>query len=85
MNAAVLTVSDRVSRGAAEDLTVYAGAVGTFLVADPKAADAIVTKLEGAAAGGDGAYFDRPGSYYEQNWVWFALGLAMGALPDLAR
>ena len=76
---------DGVSRGTAEDLTVYAGAVGTFLVADPKAADAIVTKLEGAAAGGDGAYFDRPGSYYEQNWVWFALGLAMGALPDLAR
>jgi hypothetical protein len=32
---------------------------------------------------GPPAHFGDPDNYYEQNWVWFGLALAGGALPDL--
>jgi len=74
------------SRNAEDDPTVYAGAIGSFSVADPAAALAVVGKLESTAAtnaSGD-TLFGQPTNYYEQNWVWFGLALAWGALPDLA-
>lgn len=74
------------SRNAEDDPTVYAGAIGAFSVADPAAALAVAGKLKSTAAtnaSGD-TLFGRPTNYYEQNWVWFGLALAWGALPDLA-
>jgi endoglucanase len=66
-----------------DDPTVYGGDIGTFLVADPAAATAVQQHLMDSFHAGPPAHFGDPDNYYEQNWVWFGLALAGGALPDL--
>jgi endoglucanase len=70
----------------ADDPTVYGGAVGSFAVADPAAAQEVRVRLEGTAAkdGDSGILLGRATNYYCQNWVWFGLALAYGSLGNLA-
>ncbi len=71
--------------GLPDDPVFYAGALGNFVVADPAAAQAIVSRklipLLRHQAGV--AYWDQRYSYYEQNWIWFGLALAADKLPNL--
>lgn len=66
-----------------DDATVYGGDVGNFLVGDPATAVQVRQKLMASYQPGSPAHFGDPANYYEQNWVWFGLALAGGALPNL--
>jgi endoglucanase len=75
-----------------EDLAVYAGTLGNFMVADPALAQSLVdTKLLPAYRQIQDNDFARafsgwgdPHNYYNQNWVWFGLALYSDNLPNLA-
>ncbi|HEX4756034.1 MAG TPA: glycosyl hydrolase family 8 [Candidatus Dormibacteraeota bacterium] len=67
-----------------EDPTIYGGDIGNFLVADPHGAAQIEQLLLTSYHPGGTAFFGDSRNYFEQNWVWFGLALAGGALPDLA-
>jgi endo-1,4-beta-D-glucanase Y len=66
-----------------EDPTVYGGDVGTFVVADQPVAARIQQRLLAAFQPQSPPHFGDPTNYFEQNWVWFGLALAGGALADL--
>jgi endo-1,4-beta-D-glucanase Y len=66
-----------------DDPTVYGGDIGNFVVADPSAAAEMEQRLLDSFHPGTPAYFGQPNNYFEQNWVWFGLALAGGALPDV--
>jgi endoglucanase len=66
-----------------EDPTVYGGDIGNFVVADPPVAAQIQQRLLASFQAQSPAHFGDPTNYFEQNWVWFGLALAGGALPDL--
>jgi hypothetical protein len=66
-----------------EDPTIYGGDIGNFLVADPGASAQIEQILLSSFHPGAPAFFGDSGNYFEQNWVWFGLALAGGALPNL--
>jgi endo-1,4-beta-D-glucanase Y len=66
-----------------DDPTVYGGDIGSFLIADPAAAAAMRQRLLATFDAGPPAHFGQPANYFEQNWVWFGLALAGGALHDL--
>lgn len=78
---------DGAIRNPNEDPTVYGGAVASFLVVDRSAANQMTSRLEATATGDgkDGMYFGTSTNYYEQNWVWFGLAFAYGALHNLDR
>jgi endoglucanase len=67
-----------------DDPTIYGGDVGNFVTAEPAAAAQIEQRLLSTFHPGAPAYFGDARNYFEQNWVWFGLALAGGALPDLA-
>ncbi len=67
------------------DPTVYGGDIGNFLVTDPAGAAQIAQLLLASFHPSSPAYFGDPQNYFEQNWVWFGLALAGGALVDLDR
>ncbi len=75
-----------------EDLSIYAGTLGNFIVTDPALAQTLVnTKLLPAYKKIDDNDFARAFSgwgdtqnYYNQNWVWFGLALYSDNLPNLA-
>jgi endo-1,4-beta-D-glucanase Y len=71
----------------AEDLAVLGGDLAAFLGVDDDSARAIDSELRGAVVqeSASRAHFRDAGDYYEQNWAWFGIALAAGALPDLAR
>ena len=65
-----------------DDPTVYGGDIGNFLVADParrRRSSSAAVELQRRLP----AHFGDARNYFEQNWVWFGLALAGGALPDL--
>lgn len=66
-----------------DDPTVYGGDVGSFVVNDRRAAAQIQQRLLASFVPQSPAHFGDPKNYFEQNWVWFGLALAGGALPDL--
>lgn len=66
-----------------DDPTIYGGDIGNFLVADPSAATQLKQRLLSSFNATTPAHFGDPKNYFEQNWVWFGLALAGGALPDL--
>ncbi len=66
-----------------DDPTVYGGDIGAFVVADPAAATQIEQHLLSSFHPGPPAFFGDASNYFEQNWVWFGLALAAGALPNL--
>lgn len=68
---------------AGQDPTVYGGDIGAFLTTAPATARTILKqRLLATYHGGSGpAYWGDPNNYYEQNWVWFGVALASGALP----
>jgi endoglucanase len=54
---------------------VYGGVMGYFVVSDPADADAVYnTKLK-ALFNPDTNSWKKPLGYYDDNWVWFGLGL----------
>ncbi len=67
-----------------DDPTVYGGDIGNFLVADPTTAAQLTQHLLASFTSTAPAHFGDATNYFEQNWVWFGLALAGGALPDLA-
>ncbi len=68
----------------AADPTAVGGDIGTFLVTDPAAAQAVLHDVLLASYSHDGAaHFGDPRNYYEQNWVWFGIALAEGAVQSL--
>jgi endoglucanase len=70
--------------GGATDPTVEGGDLGALLVADPAAAQSLLHDALLASYSRDGAaHFGDPRNYYEQNWVWFGIALAMGAVQSL--
>ena len=66
-----------------DDPTIYGGDIGNFLVTDPGGAVQIKQRLLSSFHPESPAHFGDPTNYFEQNWVWFGLALAGGALPDL--
>ncbi|HEX3605228.1 MAG TPA: glycosyl hydrolase family 8 [Candidatus Dormibacteraeota bacterium] len=65
------------------DPTVAGGDIGAFLVADPAAAHSVLQDVLLASYSHDGAaHFGDPHNYYEQNWVWFGIALAYGAVQS---
>jgi len=78
---------DGAVRNPNEDPTVYGGAIASFLVVDRNAANQMTTRLEATAksSGQNGTYFGTSTNYFEQNWVWFGLAFAYGALRNLDR
>jgi hypothetical protein len=66
-----------------DDPTIYGGDIGNFVIADPAAGAQIEQRLLSSFHPGAPAYFGDARNYFEQNWVWFGLALAGGALPDL--
>ena len=66
-----------------DDPTIYGGDIGNFLVADPSSAAQMKQRLLSSFTAGTPAHFGDASNYFEQNWVWFGLALAGGALPDL--
>jgi endo-1,4-beta-D-glucanase Y len=70
-----------------EALAVLGGDVAAFLGIDDRGASAIVTELRGAVVKESASreHFRDGSDYYEQNWAWFGIALAAGALLDLAR
>jgi endoglucanase len=69
---------------AAPDPTVEGGDVGALLVDDPAAAGSLVQDALLPTFSSDGAaHFGDPHNYYEQNWVWFGIALASGAVQSL--
>jgi endoglucanase len=66
-----------------DDPTIYGGDIGSFLIADPTAAAQIEQRLLSSFHPGAPAYFGDARNYFEQNWVWFGLALAGGALSNL--
>jgi endoglucanase len=66
-----------------EDPTIYGGDMGNFVVADRPAAAQLEQRLLASFQPQAPAHFGDPRNYFEQNWVWFGLALAGGALPDL--
>jgi endoglucanase len=67
-----------------DDPTVYGGDIGTFVVADQPAAAHLQQRLLATFQPQSPAHFGDPRNYFEQNWVWFGLALAGGALSDLS-
>lgn len=65
-----------------DDPTVYGGDIGNFVVADPPAAAQLQQRLLASFVPQAPVHFGDPRNYFEQNWVWFGLALAAGALPD---
>jgi endoglucanase len=66
-----------------DDITVYGGDIGAFIVTDQPAAAQILQRLLASFVPQSPAHFGDPKNYFEQNWVWFGLALAGGALADL--
>jgi endo-1,4-beta-D-glucanase Y len=66
-----------------DDPTVYGGDIGNFVIADQHAAAQLQQRLLASFQPQSPAHFGDPRNYFEQNWVWFGLALAGGALPDL--
>jgi endoglucanase len=66
-----------------DDPTVYGGDIGNFVVADQPVAAQLQQRLLASFQSQAPAHFGDPKNYFEQNWVWFGLALAGGALPDL--
>jgi endo-1,4-beta-D-glucanase Y len=66
-----------------DDPTIYGGDIGNFVVADPAAAAQIEHRLMSTFHPGAPAHFGDARNYFEQNWVWFGLALAGGALANL--
>jgi endoglucanase len=74
---------DGSSLGGTADPTVEGGDVGALLVTDPAAAQSLVHDVLLASYSRDGApHFGDPRNYYEQNWVWFGIALAQGAVQS---
>jgi hypothetical protein len=65
-----------------EDVAVYGGDLGNFLVTDPAAAAQVVDGklLTSKQQQGSDIVFADPQNYYDQNWVWFGLALAAGRI-----
>jgi endoglucanase len=66
-----------------DDPTIYGGDIGNFLVADPSTAGQLQQRLMASFNASAPAHFGDPRNYFEQNWVWFGLALAGGAVADL--
>jgi endo-1,4-beta-D-glucanase Y len=66
-----------------DDPTIYGGDIGNFVIADPTAAAQIEQRLMSTFHPGAPASFGDARNYFEQNWVWFGLALAGGALSNL--
>jgi endoglucanase len=69
-------------RSGNEDVAVYGGDVGNFLVTDGAAATAVVEGklLASKQQQGGNTFFADAQNYYDQNWVWFGLALAAGRI-----
>ena len=74
-----------------EDLAIYGGTLGNFLITEPALADQVVqTKLLPAyqtVRDNDPTHtfigWGDSDNYYNQNWVWFGLALYSNKLPNL--
>ncbi len=64
------------------DPTVEGGDLGALLVDDPTAAASLVSALEATYSTAGAPHFGDPRNYYEQNWVWFGIALASGAVQS---
>lgn len=69
-----------------EDLAIYSGSLGNFIVAEPGQATALLnSKLNPTYHNeGQGFGWGNLQNYYNQNWVWFGLALYNDSLPNLA-
>jgi endoglucanase len=72
-----------------EDLAVYGGTLGNFMVAEPDLATSLVygkllPAYQGPTNGNGQAGWGDLQNYYNQNWVWFGLALYNDSLPNLA-
>ncbi len=71
--------------GGYDDLTLYGGDIGNFVVAAPSIAGQVQAALVSLFRAGPPAAFGNPKDYFEQNWVWFGIALGGGQLPNLDR
>jgi endoglucanase len=69
-----------------ENVAVYGGSIGSFVVASPTEAQTIARdKLLGAfGRQASDSWWGERGNYYSQNWAWFGVALVAGQLPQLA-
>lgn len=68
----------------AESPALYGGALGYFLIAEPEAAAKLYEeKIQFLYDPGVNRFKERL-SYYDDNWVWFGIGLYNKLLPNLA-
>jgi endoglucanase len=69
------------TRRSGADVAAVGGGMGALLALDAQAAQSAVHSLEASVADhGGAALFADPRNYYEQNWAWFGLALAAGAV-----
>jgi len=70
-----------------QDPTIVGGDIGNFAVTASHTARVIAVSqlLSVLHQSGVLAYWDQRYNYYEQNWVWFGLGLVGKDLPNLAN
>lgn len=67
-----------------ETAALYGGTIGYFLLADPAEAPTVFREKLLALWSPARASWATTLSYYDDNWVWFGIGLYEGMLPDLA-
>lgn len=67
-----------------ESPAMYGATIGYFLVMDPASAKEIYkTKLQTLYSPDQQSWKAPAPGYYEDNWAWFGIALAQGALPNL--
>lgn len=84
-NSGVITPRSRAGEPIGEETpALYGGAIGYFLIAEPDAAKGVYEeKIEFLYDPGVNRFKQRL-SYYDDNWVWFGIGLYNRLLPNLA-
>lgn len=63
---------------------MYAGSIGYFLVSDEDTAEDVFEQKIIFLYNSDTSKWKNPLSYYDENWVWFGIGLYNNLLPNLS-
>lgn len=67
-----------------ETPSMYGGAIGYFMLADPENAREVYERKLSYLFTPDWSGWRQPLSYYDESWAWFGMGLYAGLLPNLA-
>ena len=67
-----------------ESPAMYGSALGYFKINEPKEAQNFYTQKLQTLYNPDTQNWQKPLSYYDDNWAWFGMALYLNALPNLA-